>query len=378
MSLTRRHPRLICLIPLLGIGTVTSANDGQVPLLLRRNPKPDPVVKVVSEAPRVDEAQLVGGELVVRNAGPAGLAQFGEGAMYWMAVRVDPVSQGLQVQAVMPGGPAAMGGILEGDILRTAAGRHLNSVNAFVQQVQACSGRGIQLELLRNGKPLTLLVAPGVRLADGAIVMPQDVPAAQEVIEAPPEVTEAPAPVPPVTTKSDKPKPAPAQAEPKIDAREQAMLKQLQQLNQHASELEKQIHTLKSNLAAKEAAEKERQAAEAKTKEDAARKVAEMKAKEEAARTQAEARAKEEAAKKLAEKKAKEEAAKKAAEAKKKEDDRKKPATKKPETKPSSKKSDDDKQPAGKGEKCEKKSDDKKSEKKPESKNDDQKKSDDK
>ncbi len=236
--------------------------------------------------PIVLRALFCGLPFVIGGAATASAAppRLAEGSMYWMAVQLEPASQGLRVEAVMPRGPAAFAGILPGDILVSAAGKPLPSVAAFVRQVQASDGRGLQIELLRSGEFVTLMAVPGIKLADGAVVMPEpfrvDRP---ESVEAPPAEVELATPAPQrivqelksATAEQPQPKPIapqpqilqqarPANAKTETGEHEQALIQELQRLKQHAAQLEQQIQRLQSALAEKEPAESKPQPATAK------------------------------------------------------------------------------------------------------------------
>lgn len=69
---------------------------------------------------------------------------------------------GLMIMSVEPGGPAAKGGVLQGDILVALGGqpvRHLDELHAFLQASQG--GAAVELRLVRGGQPQTLAVTLG-------------------------------------------------------------------------------------------------------------------------------------------------------------------------------------------------------------------------
>ena len=65
------------------------------------------------------------------------------------------------VTQVLPGGEAAAKGVREGDIIVRYAGHPITSHRAFVLEVTKGGTEPRELVLLRDGKEITLRVAPG-------------------------------------------------------------------------------------------------------------------------------------------------------------------------------------------------------------------------
>ena len=64
------------------------------------------------------------------------------------------------VADVRPGSPAALAGLLAGDVIRSADGARVVSVPAFVKAVAASGGRPVGLEIRRGGEILAVPVEP--------------------------------------------------------------------------------------------------------------------------------------------------------------------------------------------------------------------------
>ena len=74
-----------------------------------------------------------------------------------------PEKQGLDVEEVVPKSPAEKAGLKQGDILVRAGRKPIESVADLAAAVQKSEGKAISLELLRDGKPQTVKVAPEKR-----------------------------------------------------------------------------------------------------------------------------------------------------------------------------------------------------------------------
>ena len=83
----------------------------------------------------------------------------------WMGVFLgDALDGGVQLVAVVPGGPAARGGLLTGDVVVEASGVQLLDVADLTRLLERVPpGELIQLELLRAGRPLERAVRLGER-----------------------------------------------------------------------------------------------------------------------------------------------------------------------------------------------------------------------
>lgn len=102
-------------------------------------------------------------------------AQPGE---YWIGVEVHevpealrahttlPKDQGLLVEQIYPGSPAAKAKIARHDVLLTAGDKPLRKVTDLAEAVQAAQGKKLVLEAVRAGKPIKLEVTPEKRPKD--------------------------------------------------------------------------------------------------------------------------------------------------------------------------------------------------------------------
>lgn len=98
-----------------------------------------------------------------------------EGASYWLGVTfrgVDPVlreqlqlpeNEGLVVEQVLPGSPAAKAGLKPHDILLKVDGRAIEGPKTLLDAVQNSEGEPLKFALLRAGEQETLAVTPGER-----------------------------------------------------------------------------------------------------------------------------------------------------------------------------------------------------------------------
>ncbi len=99
---------------------------------------------------------------------------------YWLGIVTEPVpealrshlqlpeNQGLLVEQVVPGSPAATAAIQRHDILMKAGGKPLAQVGDLLAAVDASKGAPLELELRRAGKTMKLAVTPAKR-PEGAI-----------------------------------------------------------------------------------------------------------------------------------------------------------------------------------------------------------------
>ena len=106
------------------------------------------------------------------------LRQFGEVRRGWLGVKIRsltddiaeslglPENTGAMVDAVTKGGPAAKGGIEDGDVILKFDGKDISSVRGLPRVVaQAPIGKEVDVEILRKGQKKTVRVAVG-RLAE--------------------------------------------------------------------------------------------------------------------------------------------------------------------------------------------------------------------
>jgi hypothetical protein len=129
---------------------------------------------LVSVSARADDAQAT---LVVSSAesGEAGAVAVANPGDYWLGVVVAqtspamqsqlklPKGQGLLVEALQPGGPAAKAGIQQHDILLKANDKPLTDLRDLVEVIGKVKDGKISLDLLRAGKHETAVVSPTKR-----------------------------------------------------------------------------------------------------------------------------------------------------------------------------------------------------------------------
>jgi hypothetical protein len=94
---------------------------------------------------------------------------------YWLGVEFLPVipplraqlnladREGLLVEMVSPGSPAAGGGIQQYDVLLRAGDQRLAAPRDLIEALDASGGAKLKIELLRGGKPRTIEVLPAPR-----------------------------------------------------------------------------------------------------------------------------------------------------------------------------------------------------------------------
>ena len=79
-------------------------------------------------------------------------------------------TKGALVGDVVPGGPAAKGGVQQGDVITGVNGQAVASNSELTRQVALAKvGETIKLKALRNGKPITLEVKSGVRPSESQL-----------------------------------------------------------------------------------------------------------------------------------------------------------------------------------------------------------------
>ena len=106
------------------------------------------------------------------DAQPAATPELAE---YWLGVGCRPVppalqahlnlpeKQGLLVEAVVPGSPAAKAGVVEHDILLRAGGKPLAERRDLVRAIEANKSGKLAVELIHCGKPKTVEATPAKR-----------------------------------------------------------------------------------------------------------------------------------------------------------------------------------------------------------------------
>ncbi len=74
-----------------------------------------------------------------------------------------PKGQGLLVQSVEDGSPAAAGGIRAGDVIISADNQPMHSTSDWSKHLHASKGKPISLDILRNHQALTLTLQPDTK-----------------------------------------------------------------------------------------------------------------------------------------------------------------------------------------------------------------------
>jgi regulator of sigma E protease len=88
---------------------------------------------------------------------------------------------------VEPGKPAARAGIREGDLITAVDGEKLAVWEEFKERIQGSNGKPLQLDLIRNGKPVHVAVTPALTKTESGQsvyqlgVLPKDDPAYRKV-----------------------------------------------------------------------------------------------------------------------------------------------------------------------------------------------------
>ena len=76
----------------------------------------------------------------------------------------DGATDGAQVQNVTAGGPASAAGLLEGDVVVRVGGRSIAGADELVVAVREhAPGEQVPIELVRQGRPLTVTATLGER-----------------------------------------------------------------------------------------------------------------------------------------------------------------------------------------------------------------------
>jgi S1-C subfamily serine protease len=66
---------------------------------------------------------------------------------------------GLRVDAVRPNGPAAMGGILKGDVIIAIDGNHIGNIYDYMGRLKSLEvGQVISVDVMRNNKHKVLII----------------------------------------------------------------------------------------------------------------------------------------------------------------------------------------------------------------------------
>jgi S1-C subfamily serine protease len=74
-----------------------------------------------------------------------------------------PQGQGLLVQSVENGSPAASGGIHAGDVILSVDNQPMHSPSDWSKHLHASKGKPMALDILRNHQPLTLTLQPDTK-----------------------------------------------------------------------------------------------------------------------------------------------------------------------------------------------------------------------
>lgn len=94
---------------------------------------------------------------------------------YWLGIECWPASsalraqlhlpdnQGIVAQSIVPDSPAAKAGLAKFDIILKANDKALSDVPELIQAVDSAKGKEIKLEIIREGKPMTITATPAKR-----------------------------------------------------------------------------------------------------------------------------------------------------------------------------------------------------------------------
>jgi serine protease Do len=74
-----------------------------------------------------------------------------------------PKGQGLLVQSVEDGSPAATGGIRAGDVILSADNQPMHSTSDWSKHLHASKGKPMNLDILRDHQQLTLTLQPDAK-----------------------------------------------------------------------------------------------------------------------------------------------------------------------------------------------------------------------
>ena len=84
----------------------------------------------------------------------------------WLGLRALDAEGGILVAGLTPGGPAARGGLREGDVILHVAGTRVVDVTDFYRRLWARAiGEDLELGIVRDGTPATVVVRPRDRYA---------------------------------------------------------------------------------------------------------------------------------------------------------------------------------------------------------------------
>lgn len=156
------------------VGVASAAIGGAVlaagPAEKRSGPPDAPAPKQVSPDSAVGRQSAPRGKQRRWVYGSTGTA-----SEYWVGAECYPVppalkahlglesGRGLLVAQVLPEGPAAKAGLREHDVLTAAAGKPLGEVADLIAAIDAAGQNALALDLVRDGKPMTLQVQPAKR-----------------------------------------------------------------------------------------------------------------------------------------------------------------------------------------------------------------------
>lgn len=147
----------------------TLVDDSESPPPVPTPPDPTPAKPATDVAPANFQADLAGEELPdpdVVQAEPArrrGPIDRSEARSHRLGVSVAGVEAGLKVVGVIVGGPAEVAGMRLGDIIESVDGTSVFSAKELIQNVDSKSGQSVQLNILRDGQPMTATVAVGAQ-----------------------------------------------------------------------------------------------------------------------------------------------------------------------------------------------------------------------
>lgn len=161
-------PALMLCLPAAGMAKDPASSLAGEPALGPNHP---------ATPPRLPGAEPTDGAIVPGVLLPTKLSD------YWLGIECYPVppamqsqlnlprEQGLVVESIVPGSPAAKAGVKPYDILMKVGGKPLKSPADLIQAVAASKDKEMKLEVLRGGKPLKIEATPA-RRPEGEAAVP--------------------------------------------------------------------------------------------------------------------------------------------------------------------------------------------------------------
>ncbi len=82
---------------------------------------------------------------------------------YWLGIELRPDEKGIVVQQVVPDSPAAKAGVAPNDVILKADDKKVSEMSDVIKAVEAAKDKEMKLEVMRDGKPMTIAVTPAKR-----------------------------------------------------------------------------------------------------------------------------------------------------------------------------------------------------------------------